>query len=231
MDSNLAVAVVGGFFGLVAAGIGFGVNELVTRRSLMKAQKGQRQRVRTLLRLEIEQNLEFVQDLLDQSTQPQEGSAAADVEQRLGLISLPAAPWHRVAWEQLIAQLPDVVSESTIRNLFGFYSSLEIITQLQRRMSEQLPAQLALEYHAWKDQIGPEVQPFEAAGDLSTRAHAFLSRTAADWHRAQTLLKELLENGNPLAENEGETTAKRPTGIWEPNIEWRETRSHKTRLR
>lgn len=155
MDSAIVAAIIGaiigGVFGLCAAWIGFAASDRATRRRNDNTAALHAHKVRTMLRLEVERNLDAVADVLHALEYGLDGSELErQLQARLRLVAGSGPRWDRSMWERLAPDLPGVLDESVIANVYGLYADLAAVTRLRAIIAAKLPAGLVDNYREWR---------------------------------------------------------------------------------
>lgn len=164
-----------------------------------------RARVRTMLRLEIDQNLEYLRQCWEHSkefTVLGRTHQLDPLEMARELTRFPAVTWSHRFMDAVIPQLPLALNESEIREVHQFHTELDVLAAIQ---AEAVKTHLRME-----SDKKAEVKDF-----LSHQIHVSVgvgAMTLADLgNKFGRMTKELLERGNPLR-----STATAPTV--DPNV-------------
>ena len=185
-------AIVGVIGVLLGTALGFGLNEYAGRKQEARTEKMQVRSVRTIVSLEIEENLRLLwQFWRSVEALPDEADRdAMNFSRRL--IQVPLPGWSHGAWESQLSSLAAALTAREIRQVHVHHNRLERITAIRA----QLEAFAATQRDEWMS--APD------AGGV-VRSVAGLSRVF-DWNAPELWaecergVEELRETGNPLPE-------------------------------
>jgi hypothetical protein len=186
--SALAGAIVGGIIGFISS-------QITTARE----NKSRSKSARTLLRLEIDTNLQMLRDLwakLRQTDTPSKISESDKVKLIQKFIEMPFQPFTRVAFESQLNLLTSALNEQGITQVYQFYSQLSqveriredlIILQDMERQEAGAAASRAIANRAIAPGVGYRFPK------------PFINSAPDTWDECEKLITQLLTKGNPLA--------------------------------
>ncbi|TMS41421.1 MAG: hypothetical protein FGO69_08440 [Methanobacterium sp.] len=175
------LAIILGFSGVV---IGFILNELNSFLKEKKKEKKLTKNIRTLISLEISQNLELLNKLLenfgniDREKNPTEHFINFDLAQRL--INLPLPPWRHIRWDSQTIELASALNEYEINRIANFYNDLDALNSIQSKL------------HDLENKYKPPKEIPEQ------RDPVFQKKAVDYFKKYRTITEEIIKKGNPL---------------------------------
>lgn len=172
--------------------------------------------VRTLLHLELEQNLIWLEDFWRNKAQKFSGGTLDEVafQKRISLIQELLPTWSHHMWESQASVLPVALSEEQIKAVFHFHAQLDRFTTLRSMIAGALPPFLLEQYNAWEErEIGERPQihhmritappggklPYTCDPLLNLYIKQFNDNTFTLWTGCEGIYNELYNKGNPLS--------------------------------
>lgn len=193
----LVGAIIGGGLGIAGTVLGYRLNEHNSRRREEETEEEQARAIRTLLSVEIEQNIAWLRDFVSRVKQPDgadSGKETTPLDVARRLTQMPMPGWSHKMWESQLQWVKLALDDKQISQVHLFHKQLdrigEIRTSLTRLETEE------------RDDLWWE--PTGASGvGLGVRAHAAPSRLeqsvtalVLEYERVAT---DLIRRGNPLA--------------------------------
>ncbi|MGR3309264.1 MAG: hypothetical protein ACUZ77_00670 [Candidatus Brocadiales bacterium] len=162
--------------------LGFGLNEITRLFREKRTEKKQAQAVRTLLSLEIDQNLALLRDFLGKVKHvdmSKEKPVPRPLIMAQRLIELPLPCWSHKMWESQMPLLATALNEEEIRQVHLHHSKLDTITDIRTKLYE-------------------EVKPLRD-GEISEWASYRLSEKVPPlWEECERIVSKLFALKNPL---------------------------------
>lgn len=177
MDSNLIAALVGAVaaFGLTAA------SALV---SSWFSNRQQAQSVRTLLSIEIEQNLELANEFWSKIKNLNDGHVYDEPELCSRMISLPLPKFSDKVFNSQLPLLTSALKPNQIKQTCLFYDNLNRISPIYSKLD--------FLYKSYQDS-------FTSSGILARHADMRFSQNAPQiWDEVEAFFTSILVTGNPL---------------------------------
>lgn len=194
--SEAIFGVVGTILGTI---VGFVLNEVATRQRERRLKKGQIQAVRTILSLEVDQNLAVLRDFwnkvnqVDRVDESEQDPELAHLRLARRLIDLPMPHWSHKMWESQMSLLATALSEEEIKRVHDLHNRLDTIATIRSTLS----ALASEEHEDWR--AAPKTErglvPLSAAWSLSRK---FDKSAPGLWIECERVVHETLDKGNPL---------------------------------
>jgi hypothetical protein len=172
--------------------LGFGLGEFSAYRREKQVQKKLIRSVRTMVSLEIEENLrllwqfwESVRDL------PDDVDGDALVYSQM-LIRAPLPGWSHTAWESQMPSLAVALAAREIRHVHIHHNRLERLTAIRAQL-KACHAEQRAEWTSARDESG-------MVQSIAGISRVFDWNAPELWPKCESTVKELQETGNPLPE-------------------------------
>lgn len=175
---------------LLGVYIGSKLNETTSRRMKEKDEKRQIESIRTLISLEIDQNLESLKNLWNKLKENSEDNDSLSLAQKL--VKIPLPNFKHVIWEKQTSLLTISFEKEEIKNIYSIYSALD---------------DLNLIYHKLNFLIIEEKQKTKSGVHKVSRVEEMMSwmskssfevDTPVLWLDFEEKTQKLIKNGNPL---------------------------------
>jgi len=178
---------------LIGTILGFALNELATRLRENRTERKEARAVRTLLSLEIDQNIALLKEWWGEVTEADSPEEDPDHYRRVvanRLIELPLPSWSHKMWESQTLLLPVALKREEIMQVYDIHSGLDRLAAIR----SALVAAQREQQEDWRSARG------ESGGasllGLSLRFYHIAPQL---WPECERIVNELLAKGNPLA--------------------------------
>jgi len=178
---------------LVGVVVGFLLSQLAGLMRETATKKKVRRSIRTLLALELDQNLNLLKDYWhDVSLPADEDEPDENPTDRLVRRSreVPYPPLQAIAWQAHIDRTSEVLNENELKQVWQQYEIIQFLPTLHSRLSESRPDETAKGYGYLRASRALRTQGITAA--------TFTSEPAALMMEYKTLISETIKTGNPL---------------------------------
>lgn len=181
-------------FTLLGTILGFALSEFSTWRRESRNETRQAKATRTIVSLEIDLNLEFLKEFIEQANKL--NLENSDIEGRKKALArffteFPFPNWSREAFTSQLSSLPNALSEQEVVKVFQFYDRLQRIDIIR---NESI---LAIELQ--KNEIEAATisrGPYRQMAYLPNKP--FDDKASNYWDEGKSLAAQLLAKGNPL---------------------------------
>jgi hypothetical protein len=194
--SEAIFGVIGTIIGtIIGAILGFRLSERATRQREERTEKRQAGAIRTLLRLEIDQNLALLRDFWSEVNQVDESEEDPDLARlRLArrMVGLPVPHWCHTMWKSQTPLLVVALSEEEIKQVHNLHIGLDAIAAIHSKLSA-LESEQREELRAARNETG--MVPMSKAMGLS---QSFNRNAPGLWMECERIVREVLDKGNPL---------------------------------
>jgi len=185
-------AIAGAFIGFVGSLLVFGVTEFVTEKKEKRARNEKIASTHLLLRLEAQHNIDTLRQTWERVTQGTADAVSDEGESarrgaRFAVEHLPA--WQTLMWTSHAAFLDSALKQHEISALFELYASLEVITQIHRKMTY-----LREEHDVYNRDRGPIRDPDE----VNSSEFRFSRALEVYYRDCEAIVVKTLDTGNPL---------------------------------
>jgi hypothetical protein len=193
----------GDFVGVFGAIIGAILGFLLSELRQWTTEGKQADRVRTMLKLEIDQNISLLRENWEYWNKAIQSNKSSQKISNLcrSLRAIPLPQWSRRVWEGQVSLLPIALNEEENRKVDSLYSQLNKITKITSQLSVLVSDVLSLDV--------PE--PYESALDLDSEPNRRYNQDQPKQERLKSQMYELmrncekvfqdvLDNGNPLSD-------------------------------
>jgi len=182
--------------GVVGIILGFALSELAAWWRQNRTEKKQARAVRTLLTIEIDQNLALLRDWWSEVTDI-DSSLLYDADDYYlipasRLIELPLPSWSHKMWESQSQFLAIALNHEEIRQLSEIHGGIDTIEAIHSALTGAY-AQQQEDLRSVRSKTGSAILPF----GLTLR---FTAAARQLWPECKRAASELLTRGNPLAE-------------------------------
>ncbi len=184
MQSDVIAALLGAIIG---AASGWLFNELTTRQRERRSEQKLIVTVRTLLSLEIDQNIKHLRDYWEDANNLANPSASArsnELQLARRVTRIPVPIWNREAWASQLPHVTTALQDDEIRAVHNIYGHLD-----QVAANGTMLTQLA-EQEAWHSGPPGTVQP-TGGGPFDWNARSLVEKMRGHYN-------EVLVLGNPL---------------------------------
>ncbi len=182
---------------LASVAVGFGLSELGTWLRASRSDKRQRASVRTLLRIEVAENLAALRPYWEAITEDL-GSTTTGGNVRgtyaRGMVQRPLPPWSHLMWDAQATALPAALSPQEIRAMQRHYANLAALGMYRQQLVEVDRADVVAQQTAVE--IPPPMVGMAATRQVVERR--FYEVAARLWPNIEQAATELLEQGVPL---------------------------------
>ncbi len=181
-------------FTLLGTILGFILSEFSTWRRESRNETRQAKATRTIVSLEIDLNLEFLKEFIEQANKI--NLVDSDIQGRKKALArffteFPFPNWSREAFTSQLSSLPHALSEQEVVKVFQFYDRLQridiirndLIAALELQKTELEAATISKGYYSQLAYIPNE--PFN-------------DKASNYWDQGKSLAAQLLAKGNPL---------------------------------
>jgi hypothetical protein len=227
-------AIIAGQYTLRGARLTFNL-DLDARRTHEEASRQEEmQRVRTLLRLEMERNLEVLEEFWLKVTQLpviEGGGTETGLQKRLRLVQLSLPQWEHLMWTSQAAQLPSALDEDQIKQMYTVHADLDLFRALRTAIDDTLRTKpyltLVYNYNAFKaDQRNASASgralSFGEVKDLDATATDFNKDTEAMWFECDRIHGEVSQQCHALTlalcQQLATPQPTAPTGQWNARL-------------
>lgn len=176
------IVIIGVIIGVLLDEIFIGVRE-------KRKEKKQSKSVRTLISLEIDQNLSSLTEFWNKLTN---GISSLAFRDQFVKMSIPN--WSHNVWKSQTSFMPTALNEDEIKEIWNFHNQLNSITDIHTMLSY-------MKNKTEKDgvYVGTWPTPQElVARTLSTSYSRFRGDAGIIWAECESVINKLLNHGNPL---------------------------------
>jgi hypothetical protein len=191
--------------------LGFLLTEFGAQRQQEQSEERQRHSVRTILSLEVEENLRLLWFYWGTVKKLPDGADGDAITRSRRLSQVPMPGWSHRAWESLVGSLAVALSAQEIRYVHIHHSRLDQITAIRAQLSD-----FAEKQEAKLSSLEGIRGRVESMADSSRP----FDRNAAElWASCERTVGELYKRGNPLPEEAmqihgGEARKDATMGAW-----------------
>jgi hypothetical protein len=171
--------------------LGFSLNAIATWLQEIRAEKRQARAVRTLLSLEIDQNLEILRDFWNKMKGVDDSGQSTSKDYlrlALRLIELPLPNWSHKAWESQMSLLVRALKDQEIKQVHNFHTQLDAISGIRSTL-------LALNVGN-REEASPALLLQSGLANWFTKA--FEPKASQLGEECEQIVRALLDKGNPL---------------------------------
>ena len=191
----LVGAIIGGGLGIAGTMLGYRLNERNSRRRQEEAEEEQARAIRTLLSVEIEQNINWLRDFVARVKQVDGSSREPghlDLARRLTQLPLPG--WSHKMWESQLQWVKLALDDRQIGQVHLFHKQLDRITEVRAALARLESDEREGLWWTTAD----SADSGRASHAVSAPSKLEQSVTAL-WMEYERVASDLLRRGNPLA--------------------------------
>jgi hypothetical protein len=178
----------GDFAGVFGAISGTSLGFLLSELRQWTTEGKQAERVRTMLKLEIEQNKVLLREFWSKASQAELlPEPDFNIAQSLLAISLPQ--WSRRVWDSQVSLLPVALSEEEIKQIHSLYNRLDQIKEKNSQLfdlSSRIPSEIE-----WGSNL-------REAAKTSSQVERDWKTMLKDWKELEKLVQLVLDSCNPI---------------------------------
>jgi hypothetical protein len=187
---------INGIFLVAGVVLGFILGEIATRRRAAEESERQKYSVHTMLRQEIDTNLDRLREWWGRVNRI-ESEPGRTVKELLiihakDLVEQPTPQWSCVRWERLSMYIPTALSPKRVREIGRVHETLTRIARLHARLAELSDEERDKLQAVRESKPGSNL--FAWASQFGSDARLYL------WTQLEADVKSLLDSPNPLPE-------------------------------
>ena len=203
--TNLIIGVFGIFFGFILSEIGNWIHE-------KSKEKKQSESVRTIISLEIEQNLSLLENFWKKLNNFTKEEKDEDIEDKDSIptklayrfIEMPKLNWNHKFVDSQLSFMSLAFNKDEINKIMNFHSQLDAIAEIQKKLSSIKNKADEKGYIR-----GSQIKSADIVGPLVasyTSNSTFIKKVPKLWGECERIVLEVLDKGNPLNKKQRNNT-------------------------
>lgn len=177
---------------VVGTMLGFTLNEVAVWRRERSEKKEQAKKVRLMVTLEIDRNLDLLQEFWEvvnqeDLTKKSETQAYIQLAEQFAVSPLPH--WSHAIWQSEIPMLPLALNEKEVRAVHRLYTNFDMIESIHSSLS-------VLELDRQEERRATKGK--ESIGLRSFVTPKFYKLAPEIWLQCEKVINEIIQQGNPL---------------------------------